>query len=548
MYKKEVIILFFKKNWPILLIVLLAFVLRIWGSWYGLPGLFVGDEKSLVGGALKMIYQQNIFPVLEDSHVFRLLYYPTLIPWIYLILFAPYTIFVYLMGNFASIAELRDFFIMDPSPFFLIARIINTFFATATVWLIYLITKKIFNYRTGIIAALLYAVSFLSIHQGHFSKHWNIAMFFALLSIYFAFSVLENNNKRNYVLAGLYAGLACFSNYLSVFYGIILVIVHFLFNPSSWREKFFDKKLWFFVIVVLLIFGFSVLVNPYDFTRIVFGEDSTATSNKSLASFLKVSFEVLKSLYYLATFIFILSILGFLILFFQDKKKFLVFIFIPFSSVFLYYFLYHFEPRYVLFFLPILAIVAGFGLDQLIKFLKIRSNLLIGLIIFAIIFIPLKNAIVFDKILAQDDTRNLAKDWVENNIPIGSKIITNSWEFSLIRSQECINQQQQTNNMSLRSRDYVMMNHAFPDGYCVWPLDLIKVLPENVSEFEYYLIDSFTGKRSAYLGKELIERGELIKEFKGSLFDPSGQNINMFVHQRLKDRALGPDVNIYQLK
>ena len=170
------------------------------------------------------------------------------------------------------------------------------------------------------------------------------------------------------------------------------------------------------------------------------------------------------------------------------------------------------------------------------------------MIVLVIIFIPLKNAIIFDRMISQSDTRNLAKDWVESNIPKGSKIITNSWEFTLIRNQECIHQQQQVVNMSLRSRDYVMMYNVFPDGYCVWPLDLIRVLPENVSEFEYYLIDSFTGKRSAYLGEELVKRGELIKEFKGSLFDPSEQNTNMFVHQRLKDRALGPDISIYQLK
>ena len=73
-------------NWLILSIIFLAFILRIWGVTYGLPGLFVGDEKSIVGGAMKMIYQKNIFPVLEPD-VFRLLYYPTLIPWILLIFF-----------------------------------------------------------------------------------------------------------------------------------------------------------------------------------------------------------------------------------------------------------------------------------------------------------------------------------------------------------------------------------------------------------------------------------------------------------------------------
>ena len=110
------------------------------------------------GISLKMIFEKNIFPVLEQD-VFRLLYYPTFIPWVYLIFFAPYVIFVYLTGDFGSLAELRDFFVMEPAVFFLIARIINVLFSTAAVFLIYLIAKKIFSKRAGLMAALLYGVS-----------------------------------------------------------------------------------------------------------------------------------------------------------------------------------------------------------------------------------------------------------------------------------------------------------------------------------------------------------------------------------------------------
>jgi len=538
---------FFKKNWLIFLIVLLAFILRFWGCWYGLPGLFVGDEKSLVGGALKMIYQQNIFPFLEPD-IFRLLYYPTLIPWIYLIFFVPYTIFIYLTGNFASVAELRDFFIVNPSMFFLIARIINVFFATGIVWLIYLITKKIFSKRAGLISALLYAVSFLPIHQGHFSKHWNFGAFFGLLVIYFALPILKNPKTKNYVLAGLFTGLAFFTDYIFALYGSIAVLIHILFTKLSLKQRLSDKRLWSLILISLLVSGLAILVYPQEFERIALGEDSTATSAKSLIGFLDVSGQILKTLFYLSTFIFIPSLIGYFFLFFKNKKLFSLLLFIPLISPFLYYFFLHFEPRYVLFFLPILAIVAGFGLDQLIKFLKIESNTIISLIVLIVIFLPLKNAIVFDKMLTQDDTRNLAKEWLENNISAESKIITNSWEFVLIRNQECIYQQQQTDNMSLRSRDYVMMNRAFPNSYCVWPLDLIKVLPKNVDEFEYYLVESFTGRRFAYLGEELVEKGELIKKFKGSRFDPTEQDTTMFVHQKLRERALGPDVEIYKLK
>ncbi|MFH1551680.1 MAG: glycosyltransferase family 39 protein [bacterium] len=541
------IIYFVKNNWIILLIVFLALVLRLWGIQYGLPGLFVGDEKSLVGGALKMIYQQNIFPVLEPD-VFRLLYYPTLIPWLYLIFFVPYVVFVYLTGQWISIAELRDFFIINPSVFFLMARVMSAFFATGAVGLIYLVGKKIFSQRASLLAALLYAVSFLPVHQGHFSKHWNFGIFFALLIFYFALKISKEPQTKNYLKAGFITGLAFFSNYISAIYGLIVVLVHFFLPNQSIREKFFSKKLWVFLMIALLISSLAVLIYPQEFDRLVLGEDSTVLQVKSLNGFLGVSFEILKTLYYIVTFVFLFSLIGYVFLFFKDRKLFFILAFIPLLSPFLYYFLLHFEPRYVLLFLPILALVAGYGLSQFLELFRIRFKWLVFLISLMIIILPLKNAIDFGRLISQADTRNLANDWIKGNIPIGSKIITNSWEFNLIRNQECLNHQQQTNNMSLRSRDYVMMENSFIDSYCVWPLDLIKILPSNVDEYQYYLIDEYTIRRNVNLGEELMERAELIKRFEGSKFDPTEQISTMFVWQRLQDRKLGPTVEIYKLK
>lgn len=534
------------------MIMLLAFVLRFWGCWYGLPSLFVGDEKSLVGGALKMIFERNIFPVFNPA-AFRILYYPVLIPWIYLVVFVPYVFFVYLTGNFASIAELRDFFIINPANFFLMARLINVFFSAGWIWLIYLLTKKMFSKRAGLIAALLAAVAWLPIHQGHFSKHWNIGIFFALLILYFSLLVLEKKSLKNYLLVGIFTGLGGFADYVAALYGLFLVIIHFFFDQSPFKKKLLDRKFWFFILAALIIFSLSIAVYPQEFYRLALGEDSTAKFEKSWAGFWSVIVQVIKVLFYLETFIFIPALIGYFFLFFKDKRQFLNLLFIPLLSPFLYYFLLHFEPRYVLLFLPILMIVAGFGIDELFKILRVKSDLAAAVICSAIIFLPLKNAVVFDKVISQKDTRNSAREWIEENLPAGTKIITNSWEFDLVKNQECLEQQQKVNNMSLRTRDYVMMNRLFPDSYCVWNLDLIKSLPPDIEKYQYYLIDEHTGRRFAYLGEELVKKAELVKKFEGSPFDPTEQavresEINIFVHQRLKDRRTGPTVEIYRLK
>lgn len=537
---------FFKKYFFIIAIVFLAFVLRVWGVAYGLPGLFIGDEKSLVGGALKMIYEKNIFPVLAPD-VFRLLYYPALIPWIYLIFFVPWLIFSYLTGNFNSFSEVKDYFTIYPENFFLIARLVNVCFSAATVFLVYLAAKKLFSQRVGLYSALIYAVSWLAVEQGHFSKHWNIGGFFALAVLFFAFSILKNPSQKNYILAGLAAGLAGFSDYVYALYGIIVAGAHFFFSHCSLKQKIFNSRFWIFVFIFAVIFSLGVLVYPQEFQRLFLGEDSTAAAVKSLAGFGQTILEVVKSVFYLETVMFVLALIGGLFLLFQNKKIFVLLIFIPFISPFLYYFFLHFEPRYVLLFLPFFGILAGFGLNKIFEFLKIKSKIVIIFVCLAIIFWPLKNLVVFDRILIQTDSRVLAKDWVEKNLSLDTKIITNSWEFNLIRNQECIYEQQQTNNMSLRSRDYVMWKRPYLNGYCVWPLDLVQTLPKNIEQYQYYITDDQTARQSAYLGDSLMPHAQLIKKFDGSAIGVGESRSDKFISESLKELRPGPTVFIYKL-
>ena len=368
--------IFIKTNYLIVLILILAFILRIWGVAYGLPGLFVGDEKSLVGGALKMIYERNIFPVLEPD-TFRLLYYPVLLPWILLIFFAPYTIFVYLTGDFSSLAVLRDNFILNPEIFFLIGRIVNVFFATSLVFLIYQVGKKIFSKPIGLLSALLYTVSWLPIHQGHFVKHWNIGAVFGLLIVFLAFLILKNPSKKNYALAGLMAGLAGFTDYIFAIYGLIFLAIHFLFLPGLWRDKLLSRRLWIFIFLSAFIFSLAVITYPQEFYRLALGEDSTVSAVKSLAGFWQVVKDIFSTLYNLETVILLLSLIGGLFLMFRNKKLLFLLLFIPLISPFLYYFFLHFEARYVLLFLPFLTILGGYGLWQIIDRLKIKSRILL---------------------------------------------------------------------------------------------------------------------------------------------------------------------------
>jgi hypothetical protein len=88
----------------------------------------------------------------------------------------------------------------------------------------------------------------------------------------------------------------------------------------------------------------------------------------------------------------------------------------------------HFFARYVLPLLPFLAVFTAEGVAVIYKWVRERiSNpgiayLIAGMLLTAAVSIPLLKSIQYDLLLTRMDTRTIAKDWIEKNIPEGSKI------------------------------------------------------------------------------------------------------------------------------
>lgn len=86
----------------------------------------------------------------------------------------------------------------------------------ATVFLIFLITKKWFDSKTAYIAAFLYAISPVVIKYSNFIWNPNIMPFFALLFIYFVSEALLHNKHKHLIYASLAFIMAINSHYLAL--------------------------------------------------------------------------------------------------------------------------------------------------------------------------------------------------------------------------------------------------------------------------------------------------------------------------------------------
>lgn len=550
-----------KKNKLLILILFLAFLLRLWGIDYGLPYFFVGDEQPLVAGALKMAQLKTLLPVLHSDE-FRFLYYPPLMPYIYLILLAPFLLIKYLLGSWASFIAFQNFLILNPGFIWLIARIFNVFIGLATVYLIYLTGRRIFNRSVGLLSALFLSLSFFHLQLSHFARHWAPAVFFAYLVILFAFYIYQAPQKKYYFWAGLTAGLAFGVSYITVIALAVVLMVHYL-SKRSWKEKIKDKNLWLTLIIFTVLASIFVVSHPQEFFRILFGEDSTLTHSKSLIGWLLSFVYYFKILVFFELAILIFALSGWLILWFKSRKIWLVFSLWPVLYITLLYLFFHHESRYLIFIIPWLTLLAAYGFYYFFNKLSaaINSRTVAVVILLLFFLYPLFIAVRYDYLLSQKDTRLLAKEWIEKNIPAESKIITDWSEIKLTASKKSLLKQKEIDENSLRTDDRVLLlldDKQYPQP--VFDVLRLHFIGNKLSvdlrhyflegDYKYFVVQYWQGDELTKQTRDIISQASLMRRFDSGLKNVS-YNINGNFEQNIFIifilKRLGPIVEIYQL-
>ena len=548
--------------WLILGILILAFCSRIWGIGYGLPYFFIGDEQALVGGALKMAELRTLLPVFYPDE-FRLMYYPPLIPYLYLIFFAPLILIKFLIGSFGSLIELKNSLILDSSSLWLTARLISVLIGTVTIYLVYLIGKKIFNQWIGLVSALFLTFSFLHLQLSHFARHWAPAIFFTYLVIFLAFLFYKNPQKKYYLWTGLIAGLAFGVSYFTAISLLLVLFIHFLPKGSSFFQKLKDKNLWLMMVIFIVVAFIFVFLHPQEFFRILVGEDSGLVQSKNLAGLLSSFGYYFQVLLLYEPILLFLSLIGWLILWIRSKRYGLIFLFWPFIYIAVFYSFFHHEPRYIVFIIPWLALLAGYALYSISKRLTsiIPKKLAVVLILLLVFGYPLAVTIKYDSLLVKKDTRLLAEQWIKNNIPAGSRIITDWSGIKLTATKESILNQQNIDENSLRTDDRILLslagqNYPQPAYYLLrlhfigdkFSNDLSQYLREN--NYQYFIFQCWDKEKLTEQEKSIIKEGRLLKRFDSGLGDYSVDINGVFlkpVSLIFSLERFGPIIEIYQL-
>jgi len=546
----------------ILFILFLALLTRILGINYGLPYFFVGDERSLIAGALKMAELKTLIPAFHPQE-FKLLYYPPLMSYIYLAFLGPIIGLKYLTGSFVNFQDFKTYLVLNPGFIWFFGRLLNVLIGIGTIYLIYLIGKKVFNEWTGLLAATFLTFSFLHIQLSHFTRHWVPTLFFTYLVIFFAFSFCKQPHKKYYFLAGLFSGLAFGISYVTALSWIVILLAHFLCRDSSFFDKLKCKNLWIGFVIFLILSLVFILLYPQEFLRMTIGEDTGLTTNKSLINYLLSFIYYFKILVFYEPIILLFSLFGFLLLIFHQKRHLIIFLAFSLLYITVLYLFFHNEPRYIILIVPWLCILAGYSVYILISQITKRnlSSLLIFLVLFLIFCYPIAVSIKYGELLTQKDTRILAKEWIEKNIHPESKIVTDWAGIKLIPDKKSILLQRKLDENSLRVADRVLLNldnSKYPQvKFSVLRLHFIgEKLPKDLfpyikdNNYQYFVVDYWQKKELTSQDKSIIKKGHLIKKFTTGVGNISYDINNNFIKPisiifHLK--RLGPIVEIYKL-
>lgn len=412
-----------KKEVGLISVLFFAFIFRVWGIGFGLPGIFHIDENFFPYNA--------IYALSHKLHIATLLY-GNLLPYLLGLLYMGYFSLLWIVGIVHSPAEfLIKYYYEDPTALYLIGKLTMVIFSTLTVWLIYQIGKKLFNIRTALIGAIFLATAFLWVAETKVMKGDIPGTFFIFVSLYFLTREKDKPNVRNSVLGGVFWGLAMGARY----YFVSFLIPVLLFYLVCIRRRQIIPLVRFVGVGIISF----LLVTPsffLQFSNVVFSISREIQIQTKAPWIDPGNYPIW--LYFLlvhlrqgiGTIFLLFSLIGGLYVLIR-RNLYRIVLLISFPAI--YFVLLNNTTnfaRYSLPLIPFFSLLSANLLDNLATYIKIRPHryCLIGGLVLLSVYPNLLNIVKYNYLISQVDIRLIAKEWIEEYIPSGAKIVNEGGE------------------------------------------------------------------------------------------------------------------------
>jgi hypothetical protein len=396
-------------------VLLVAFGLRVWGISHGLPLIYNTDEQ--------VHFVPKAIEFFESGYNPHYYFNPPGLTYLLHLVFAV---------RFGGEDGVLDAWATRSSDVFLVARYTSAILGTLAVFFVYLIGTRLFDRLHGLFASALLAVAFLPVFFSHQAVNDAPQLAPIALSLFGSAGILTRGRRLDYIVAGIGLGLACGTKYPA---GIIIVpllvaTVARLSEQSSRRQALIGLLLAgaasiaaFLLCVPGVVFDTNGVLDDLGMLSVTpEGERKLGQSEQS------------GIIYYLWTLTWglgwvpLIAALFGLIELVRTNRRLALFLglapvlFVIFMGIQERYF-----GRYLLPIFPLVCVLGAFGVLRVSRLLSERvprlASAFPALAAIALLVEGLVHSIHTDLVLARKDTRELAREWMVENIPAGTLIV-----------------------------------------------------------------------------------------------------------------------------
>jgi hypothetical protein len=399
-----------------------ALVLRLWGVKHGLPYVFNVDEASnFVPTAVSFYFTDSFNP-----------HYFINPPGFSYLLYVAFGIWFGGGWPFGAGDDVGRALAADPTAVFVLARTTSAVLGTGAVGFVYLAGARLYDRRVGVFAALVMAVAFLPVFYSHLALNDVPALLPLAVSVWGSAGVLTRGRRLDWAVAGAGLGLAAATKYTAgiVVLPLLVAAAYRLSDRGAWAEALRGAA-----AAAALAAAFFLVANPH--ALLSWGEfwADVSKQEEAASGFGKLGLDQDSGiLYYLGVLTWgfgwvplAAALGGALVAFRADVRRGLFLV--PWPLVFIAYMgtQERFFGRWLLPALPALAILAGLGATRLLDLIGSRRPRVLAVagvtVAAALAAQGLYYSVHVDRVLSNDDTRNLTRAWMAANIPAGSKVV-----------------------------------------------------------------------------------------------------------------------------
>ncbi len=423
------------------IILFVALVIRLWGINFSLPFIYHVDEERFAQIALNYL-RGDLNP--HFFHVPSLYTYSVAGLWKLYYLTGHY---FGLGGKFDSMETFLSGFSRNPTTYIILGRLLAVFMSVGTILALYYLGKILAGPWIGFLAAM--ALIFSPEHNkiSHYLVPDAPMVLFLVLSYFYIFKIFQKGHKVHYFLSGLFAGLAFTTKYGGHFLIIPLLLAHlfqFLRSKKKWWDINQHLGLIIWGITFLTIFFLGTPFALLDFQTFwrdfrwqsshlfSLGHFGSSTSQPAWLFYLQYGFAE-NAGFLLQFFIYA----GIILLLIKPQQKNLILLSFPLILFIIMGFWKTRATRYLLNLAPFFILIGVIGYDRFFQWAsqlrpsafihRFGQKKLATLIFLGLLLPSIWKVIRFNYSLTQEDTRTVAKHWIEANIPQGTRIALESY-------------------------------------------------------------------------------------------------------------------------